>query len=166
MKHHATNAAGTDALIAGIDARLIEINETATALMEEMRGMDQKINIVIRQMKALQQEAASLEALKRKYTGDNRRKSGRKRSEDNGDAGDTKDPRSGATDTVLSFLAAAPNHRMPRVEAIDRLEGAIRAGAVRTTTTDAAKMASTTIGNMVRNGHLTFDGTFVALAER
>lgn|SRR2546422_3142115 len=151
--------AGAKALLAGIDARLEEIDAQGAQLMEEFTRHDAALRGLLKRMNALRKEAQDLDALKRRYRGRPAR----------AEATEGNDDRPGSTAVILGLLQAAPNHQLPVDEVVQRVEAAIKAGSVRTATTDPRKLASSVVGNLVRQGRLVRqvhrDGEVVILAE-
>ncbi len=151
--------AGAKALIAGIDARLDEINAQGGRLAEEFTTLDARIRDLLKRLNALDKERKDLEALKRRYQGRPAK----------GEVKETIDERPGATAAILSLLSAAPNRQLPTAEVVQRIEAGIRSGAIRTKSADARKLASSVVGNLVRQGRLLSqvhrDGEVVILVE-
>jgi len=159
MSDHARSPEGAKALIAGIDARVAELDAVGSELMEEFRTHDVAIRLLVKQLQAIQKEVRELEAMKRRYT---RRPS--KAVEEQ----DAEDERPGATDAVFSLLQSAPNRQLPVNEVLQHLESGMRAGVIRTQTTDPRKLASSVVGNLVRQKRLVRqvhrDGDVIILA--
>src|SRR5213593_341555 len=92
--------AGAKALMAGIDARIEELDALGGELMEQFRTHDLAVRTLVRRLEAIQKEMQELEALKRRY---------QNRSAKAEPTKDAKDDRPGATDAILGLLQAAPN---------------------------------------------------------
>ncbi len=151
--------AGAKALLAGIDARLVELRMLSEQLMKEFTTHDAAVRGLLKQLKAIQKEGQDLEAMRRRYLGRPAKV----------DAKEANDERPGSTTVILNLLQAAPNRQLPVDELIQRVEAAIKAGSVRTATSDPRKLASSVVGNLVRQGRLVRqvhrDGEVVILTE-
>ncbi len=156
MGENSKTPPGAKALVAAIDGRIEELRAHGDAMMREVQEYDTRLGALMKEMRAVGQEVSKLESLKRQYLG-------RPAKADAKGAND--DHRPGATPAIFRLLQTARDHRLPMDNLVQRMEGAIKAGSVRTDTTDPRKLVSSVIGNLVRAGRLLREGDEVILPD-
>jgi hypothetical protein len=148
----AQSANNPSGLVAALEQRLRTIMDSAQAVMNSIGGHQDAITGLMKQLDEYKTEVAEINRLLNRYNADQ----------------PTLIPMAGAgsqngvealgpSDMLVKIVRLSPDGRIPSDLLVDRFEAEVKAEHVRTATTDARKLGSSIIPQLIRNGRLDRD---------
>ena len=151
----ALEAIGTKLVMDALRSRLIEIDRAWAEIEPRYNKARQELERLGNDLGRLREERDQLTDVLRRYD---------VRLQTNSSAAIT--PKDGPTFSVIALLRAQPGQAMDYEQLVKELVAAMEAGRIATnSTSEPRKLIASTIGNMIRAGHVTKTGDVVKLAE-